>query len=97
GRTDELSQSVSRLREEVAERLEPIGSSPASGGRGPSEAWWRSATDAPSVALRAPPPPLHGEGSTEPPALRWLLDEVHLDRPSAEQLYEYLAAGYAAL
>ncbi len=59
GRTDELSQSVSRLRDEIATRLptDPAGES----------------------------------------TLRWLIEEVGIAEPAAEQLVEHLAAGYAAL
>jgi ATP-dependent Lhr-like helicase len=59
GRTDELSQSVSRLRAEIAARLP---------------------TDA------------EGEGTA-----RWLVEEVGIAEPAAEQLVEYLAAAHAAL
>jgi ATP-dependent helicase Lhr and Lhr-like helicase len=59
GRTDELSQSVSRLRAELAARL------PA--------------------------------GTAGEQALRWLVEEVGIGEPAAEQLVEYLAAGHAAL
>src|SRR5204863_7295551 len=59
GRTDELSQSVSRLRAEVAARL------PADPG---------------------------GERT-----LRWLIEEVGIAEPAAQQLVEYLTAAYAAL
>jgi ATP-dependent Lhr-like helicase len=57
GRTDELSQSVSRLRGEMAARLEANAAS----------------------------------------ARRWLTEELRLDAASAEQLFDYLAAGHAAL
>jgi ATP-dependent Lhr-like helicase len=59
GRTDELSQSVSRLRSEIAARLpsDPAGDS----------------------------------------SLRWLVGEVGIAEPAAEQLVEYLASGHAAL
>jgi ATP-dependent Lhr-like helicase len=59
GRSDELSESVSRLRAAIAERLrhDPTGQS----------------------------------------ALRWLLDEVGIAEPAAEQLVEYLTAAHAAL
>jgi ATP-dependent Lhr-like helicase len=59
GRTDELSQSVSRLRADMAERLrrDPTGES----------------------------------------ALRWLVDELGVVPAAADQLLEYLRAGYAAL
>ncbi|MBV8133873.1 MAG: DEAD/DEAH box helicase [Alphaproteobacteria bacterium] len=59
GRTDELSQSVSRLRAEIAARL---------------------------------PTDPTGERT-----LRWLVDEVGVAEPAAEQLVEYLAAAHAAL
>ncbi|HEX4616021.1 MAG TPA: DEAD/DEAH box helicase, partial [Stellaceae bacterium] len=55
GRTDELSQSVSRLRAEFSARLP--------------------------------------NGNT----LSWLRDEVGIAEPAAEQLFEYLASGHAAL
>jgi ATP-dependent Lhr-like helicase len=59
GRTDELSQSVSRLRTAIAEQLtwDPTGAS----------------------------------------ALRWLTEELGVIQAAAEQLVEYLRAGYAAL
>jgi len=59
GRTDELSQSVSRLRAEIAARLptDPAGES----------------------------------------TLRWLVEEVAVAEPAAEQLVEYLASAHAAL
>jgi ATP-dependent helicase Lhr and Lhr-like helicase len=59
GRSDELSESVSRLRAAIAERLrnDPSGQS----------------------------------------ALRWLVDEVGIAEPAAEQLAEYLATAHSAL
>jgi ATP-dependent helicase Lhr and Lhr-like helicase len=59
GRTDELSEAVSRLRTDIAEHLQrdPTGAS----------------------------------------ALRWLLRELHVISAAAEQLVEYLRAGYGAL
>src|SRR5207248_1953102 len=59
GRSNELSESVSRLRAAIAERLrhDPSGQS----------------------------------------VLPWLIDEVGIDAPAAEQLVEYLAAAHAAL
>ncbi len=59
GRSDELSQSVSRLRAEIAARL------PADPG---------------------------GEGT-----VRWLVEDIGIAEPAAEQLVEYLGAGHAAL
>jgi ATP-dependent Lhr-like helicase len=59
GRSDELSESVSRLRAAIAERLrhDPSGQS----------------------------------------ALRWLVDEIGIAEPAAEQLAEYLATAHSAL
>src|SRR5438094_3827440 len=59
GRTDELSQSVSRLRAEIAARL----AADPGGGR----------------------------------MLPWLIDEVGIAEPAADQLVEYLTAAHAAL
>jgi ATP-dependent helicase Lhr and Lhr-like helicase len=59
GRSNELSSSVSRLREAIAARLE---------------------SDASGESAR-----------------RWLIDEIGLSAPAAEQLVEYLAAAAAAL
>jgi ATP-dependent helicase Lhr and Lhr-like helicase len=59
GRTDELSQSVSRLRAEIAARLPTD----------PESKW----------------------------TTRWLVDEVGIAEPAAEQLVEYLASAHAAL
>ncbi|HEX4186122.1 MAG TPA: helicase-related protein, partial [Stellaceae bacterium] len=59
GRTDELSQSVSRLRAEIADRL-----------------------------------PTDPEGER---TARWLVEEVGIVEPAAEQLVEYLASAHAAL
>jgi ATP-dependent helicase Lhr and Lhr-like helicase len=59
GRTDELSQSVSRLRADIAARL-----------------------------------PGDPSGET---TLRWLVEDVGIAEPAAEQMVEYLASGHAAL
>jgi ATP-dependent Lhr-like helicase len=59
GRSNELSQSVSRLRSEIGARLA-----------------------------------LDANGAS---ALRWLVDEIGIAEPAAQQLVEYLAAGNAAL
>jgi len=56
GRSDELSQSVSRLRAEFATRL-----------------------------------------TTGESTMRWLVEEIGIAEPAAEQIIEYLAAGHAAL
>jgi len=59
GRSDELSEAVSRLRADVAARLS--GGEPAEG------------------------------------ILRWLVDEIGIGEPAAEQLLDYLASAHAAL
>jgi ATP-dependent Lhr-like helicase len=59
GRTDELSEAVSRLRAQIAARL---------------------------------PADPAGDGT-----LRWLIEEVGIAEPAAEQLVGYLASGHAAL
>jgi ATP-dependent helicase Lhr and Lhr-like helicase len=94
GRSDELSQSVSRLRAEFAAQLmasrPPPQPSPAS--RGGSYT----------------PPSLAGEGGARAEgvggwglvhdnALQWLTHEVGVGDAAARQLAEYLAAGHAAL
>jgi ATP-dependent Lhr-like helicase len=59
GRTDELSQSVSRLRADVAAGIatDPVGEN----------------------------------------TVRWLVEEIGIVEPAAEQMVEYLASGYGAL
>src|SRR5207302_327727 len=91
GRSDELSQSVSRLRGEIEARLEavpdkpPPQPSPASGGGSQN------------------PPPLAREGRVgassgrAEDALSWLRDDVGIGDAAARQIIEYLAAGHAAL
>ncbi|MGH8183342.1 MAG: Lhr family helicase, partial [Rhodanobacteraceae bacterium] len=88
GRSDELSFAVSRLREEIAARLD----FPSPSGRR-----WRAApdegSDAPDSSNHAepsPPTPLpKGEGSKA--AIAWLNDEVGIAEPAARQLVDYLA------
>ena len=85
GRSDELSASVSRLREEVAARLEPHPDPPPLTVEG----------DANAGALL----PLAGEGWDGgcERAIRWLISEVGIGEAAARQLVEYLAAAHAAL
>ena len=99
GRSDELSQSVSRLRAEFAARLPGVPTKPpplpssASGGGGDSH---------------VNPPPQAGEGRVGAllalagdervdAALRWLVQDIGIGEPAARQLAEYLAAAHAAL
>lgn len=83
GRTDELSHSVSRLREEVMARVEPS-LEPRSGAGGEVS----NAPGEESAHLA------HIEGSD---AFGWLIDEVGLTVEAARQVTEYLASAAAAL
>jgi ATP-dependent helicase Lhr and Lhr-like helicase len=100
GRSDELSNSVSRLRQEIEARLAAGDLATASANRAsatPRAA--NAAADAPAGAARdsalkfldAP------VASALEPALRWLVDEVGIQAPAAVQLVSYLSAARAAL
>jgi ATP-dependent Lhr-like helicase len=89
GRSDELSESVSRLRTEIATRLEHGGAAgsaipPLSGGGIGHPPCGRPICDD-----RAPP----GEQN----AIAWLTQEVGLGEAAAQQLADHLAAGHGAL
>jgi ATP-dependent Lhr-like helicase len=104
GRTDELSQAVSRLRAEIGERLRaqpPPQPSPASGGG-----------SSPRPAHN--PPPQAGEGGAhatgvggwglqdgpeagQQSALAWLAPQPGIGEGAARQIVDYLAAAQAAL
>ncbi len=113
GRSDELSQSVSRLRSEVEARLpqaaEPLsilrdappGSSP---GVAPQDDEFLGAASQedrhPEEAAERPSRRTHhrwSETEGEQAALRWLIEDVGIGEAAARQLVEYLAAGHAAL
>ena len=87
GRTDELSQSVSRLRAEFEARLSPHPNPPPQAGEGAD--WGAGGL----------PPPLAGEGwgGGYDQALRWLIEDIGIGEAASRQLAEYLAAGHAAL
>lgn len=96
GRSDELSLAVSRLRAEVAARLDPAPAraSPARVDASPTVT--KPGRDDPcgDATVAAVGPPDAGVGE---PALRWLVDDVGLTEPAARQLVDYLAAAHAAL
>ena len=98
GRSDELSNAVSRLRKEIEDRLGgPRLNSPA---HEPSSVASPDATANPLGSTSADPAlkfltPL--VATTLEPALRWLVDEVGIQAPAAVQLVSYLSAGRAAL
>ena len=113
GRSDELSQAVSRLRSKVEDRLKhaleqsPPQPSPACGGGSTVRAVATSAFAAgqhggrwrrPSAAPE-PPPPQAGEGwgGGVNNAMAWLTTRPGIGDAAARQLAEYLAAGHAAL
>ncbi len=89
-RTDEVSSSVSRLREEIESRL------------GPRAGPLRSAEE---LDPHLSPPPSQGEGDNprtaararEQGALEWLTDEVGVAPAAAAQIVDYYAAARAAL
>ena len=92
GRSDELSQAVSRLRQDLEARLSP---SPAPRERmaspqgEPGEGGYAAALDRPLTPTLSPD---GGEG-----VLGWLTDIVGIGEAAARQLVDYLAAGHAAL
>jgi ATP-dependent Lhr-like helicase len=112
GRSDELSQSVSRLRSEIEARLpqvaEPLsvlrdappGSSPGVAPQDDEFLGAASQADHPEEAAERPSRRTHprpSETEGEQAALRWLIEEVGIDEAAGRQLVEYLAAGHAAL
>lgn len=80
-RTHELSASVSRLREEVTNRVDVVGTA-----RGSEEV----PRDPDTGEIERPSLDLE-------PAINYLTDEVGISRAAAEQMVEYLAAAKAAL
>ena len=110
GRSDELSNSVSRLRHEIEVRLtqgDLAVVSPSRGSsttaaarptsRAPAPAAPRDVTDrniARDPALKFLDAPV---ASALEPALRWLVDEVGIQAPAAAQLVSYLSSARAAL
>ncbi|MFZ0062100.1 MAG: DEAD/DEAH box helicase [Pyrinomonadaceae bacterium] len=83
-RTHELSYAVSRLREEVTDRVGERGDAPdIAGGI--------------DLTAEAPHPESSGPTFNFEPAVNYLTDEVGIVRAAAEQLVEYLAAAKAAL
>jgi ATP-dependent Lhr-like helicase len=93
GRSEELSVSVSRLRREIGTRLPAVSTLSANPHPYP-----------PPLAGEGAginPPPLAGEdwegAKKDNPALRWLVDEVGIAAPAADQLVDYLVTARAAL
>jgi ATP-dependent helicase Lhr and Lhr-like helicase len=100
-RTHELSVSVSRLREEVANRIEVDAPSPqAERGLGGEDSAASNPTPNPS--------PLVGRGKSDAspedncvlnlePPINYLVDDVGISRAAAEQIVEYLAGAKMVL
>ncbi|MGH8145899.1 MAG: DEAD/DEAH box helicase, partial [Rhodanobacteraceae bacterium] len=92
GRSDELSCAVARLREEIADKLEPL-SSRERRCAAPSAQRWGEGSDLLEHSRKANthPPFGHllqkGEGRT----IAWLVDEVGIDESAARQLVDYYA------
>ena len=91
GRSDELSNAVSRLREEIENRL-GAPSDPSTRSLPPALSAPNSDPVASALKFLTP-----AFATTLEPALRWLVDEVGIQAPAAVQLVSYLAAGRAAL
>jgi ATP-dependent Lhr-like helicase len=103
GRSDELSQAVSRLRAEISQRLSaPEALSPDALDRGTGlgeGALSRSLADEDQTPPSPNPlpqamKPLEGEGLS---AFDWLIGEVGLNESAARQIVDYLGATQAAL
>src|SRR6185312_6107391 len=91
GRSNELSFGVSRLREEISARLEPL--SPRERGGGECSVFAQHS----GMPEPAPPAPLPmGEGSNVR-AFDWLREELGLNEAAAQQLVDYLARTKTAL
>ena len=93
GRTHELSESVSRLREEVAQRVqvaerEQVAETPE------AESTLRAATTNQIEPAREPD---NRQRINFGPAIDWLVDEVGISRSAAEQIAEYLGVATIAL
>ncbi|HKE96087.1 MAG TPA: DEAD/DEAH box helicase [Povalibacter sp.] len=84
GRSDELSVAVSRLRDEIATRLEDGTSVP-------------SPAQSHDVSLEEEVEGATNRAPAAPRVFDWLRDTLDLSEPAAAQLTEYLAAGHAAL
>ncbi len=99
GRTVELSEEVSRLREEIARLVEPNrgsriedrGSNEDSGGVAGVE------SSSPQPATQAGGLPLVPRGSTPATPVAWLKDECRVEGWAAQQAVNYVAAQQAAI
>jgi ATP-dependent Lhr-like helicase len=92
GRSDELSNGVARLRQEIEDRLGAPRESATTTARAAANSIANPV--AVDTALKFLTPAL---ATTLEPALRWLVDEVGIQAPAAVQLVSYLSAGRAAL
>ncbi len=101
GRSNELSAAVSRLRTEIAQRLDAADAASGAVTSGVAEL----GVGEPGVAASGVAVPGAAElgvaasavGGWAAPALQWLTETVGLDDSAAAQLVDYLAAGRAAL
>ncbi len=98
GRTHELSISVSRLREDVANRIE-VRTRDVSGGGADEIATATSSED--EKGLNGPPADAGGSDVASSvnlePAIEYLVSEVGILRAAAEQIVDYLAGAKIAL
>ena len=86
GRSNELSSSVSRLRQEIETRLLP-----------PRDIEPHTLSERPSQDHMLDPSAVAPVVEGMEPAVRWLVDEVGIAGPAAVQLVSYLAAARLAL
>jgi len=92
GRSAELSQSVSRLRAEIAKKLDDEMSAPVAVANGPACEMLTSVADVPD----GPVATVTG-ADINSSAMTWLIDEVGLSHSAAQQILEYLALTRIAL
>ncbi|HEU4387751.1 MAG TPA: DEAD/DEAH box helicase, partial [Blastocatellia bacterium] len=86
GRTVELSEAVGRLRTEIVDRLDLT---KLNGGEKKDDLLSSAETES---QVRPP-----SDSAYASAALGWLVEQVHVSQPAAEQIVEYLAAAKIAL
>jgi len=94
GRSDELSNGVSRLRSEIETRLAAADDAMPTKASNAAPSAHIDATTSTDSALKFLTPSV---AAGMEPALRWLVDEVGIQAPAAVQVVSYLSAARAAL
>jgi ATP-dependent Lhr-like helicase len=96
GRSDELSDSVSRLRKEIDARL-ALGSHDGATAQHSQPTVPGAPTKATSMPAADPALEFGASMAALGPVVRWLVDEVGIQAPAAVQLVNYLSAARVAL